>query len=122
MQMRGALKELFGEVHEAVQTWWLQFRTRRATAVVHDLTPDNDEIVFHPTDPDKGSDTASLDAGNSVCPVTRQSLDAKAGTYQCERCGIRYSPEGWQFLRQTDRGACCICRCIGTVRPVVKVR
>lgn len=118
--MGGELRELLDEVHETIHAWWAHLRAPRVVGNPDDLGPDNDEIVFHPTSSKEGSE-AALAEDNIICPVTRLKLDRLSGMYRCERCGIRYSPEGWLFLRETDRGACCSCKGIGTVRPVVKI-
>jgi hypothetical protein len=44
-----------------------------------------------------------------VCPVTRQSLKAGTQIFLCSQCGTAYSPEGWEFLVEVDRGKCCNC-------------
>ncbi len=88
-----------------------------------------DEITFMPLDAEAGIPVSGtgkaagpiVHLGN-VCPVTRQSINPESKVYQCRQCGIYYSPEGWEFLRQTAKGQCCGCRSVNTVLPVVRVR
>ena len=51
-----------------------------------------------------------------VCPVTRQKLEPKQAFYQCSRCGMCYSTEGWEFLRTADKGRCCGCESRKTIK------
>ena len=51
-----------------------------------------------------------------VCPITRQPLDPARPLFQCEHCGMCYSPEGWKFLLKSDKGRCCGCECQNTVK------
>ena len=53
-----------------------------------------------------------------VCPVTRQTLSPNRPLFQCEHCGLCYSPEGWDFLRKEARGVCCNCNARNTVKEV----
>ena len=46
----------------------------------------------------------------AVCPITRLPLDSGRMIYRCERCQLSYTEEGWQFLKEKDRGRCCGCR------------
>ena len=75
--------------------------------------PDDPRIEFRTLNPPQaaalGSDTAL------VCPVTRKSLQKGSSLYVCRECNTAYSIEGWEFLRQTDKGRCCNCRRIGSV-------
>ena len=50
-----------------------------------------------------------------VCPVTRKKLSQGSLVYQCRVCYVAYSPEGWAFLQEVDRGRCCSCRNKNTV-------
>lgn len=58
-----------------------------------------------------GQDTAL------VCPVTRQTLQRGDALFLCRSCNTTFSAEGWNFLRETDKGRCCQCRHIGSVIP-----
>jgi hypothetical protein len=60
--------------------------------------PEVREVEFIPSD-----DT------DCVCPVTRQLLTSGSKIYQCQRCRMVYSIEGWAFLRDSDKGRCCGC-------------
>lgn len=77
--------------------------------------PDDPEIDFRSLNPPQaaalGTDTAL------ICPVTRQSLEKGGLLYLCQDCNTAYSAEGWDFLREMDKGRCCNCRSIGTVFP-----
>ncbi len=44
-----------------------------------------------------------------ICPVTRQTLAAGSLVFQCRQCSTTYSPEGWEFMRQSNHGRCCNC-------------
>lgn len=46
----------------------------------------------------------------ALCPVTRQTLDEGRMIYRCVRCHLSFSAEGWQFLKEMDRGRCCGCQ------------
>lgn len=52
-----------------------------------------------------------------VCPVTRQTLQAGSQIFMCQQCGTAYSPEGWEFLQEVDKGRCCNCHAPGTIQP-----
>lgn len=54
-----------------------------------------------------------------VCPVTRQSLIPGSQIYMCQNCGTAYSPEGWEFLQEVDKGRCCNCRAENTIHSFV---
>jgi hypothetical protein len=77
--------------------------------------PDDPNVEFRSLSPPQaaalGIDTAL------VCPVTRQSLQTGSFLYLCRNCNTAYSAEGWDFLRETDKGRCCHCRQVGTVVP-----
>jgi hypothetical protein len=77
--------------------------------------PDDPDIAFRSLSPPQaaalGADTAL------VCPVTRKALRKSDGLYLCNYCNTAYSAEGWDFLRETDKGRCCHCRQSGSVRP-----
>lgn len=49
------------------------------------------------------------DDTDCLCPVTRQMLAPGSKVYQCQKCRIVYSMEGWTFLRDADKGRCCGC-------------
>jgi hypothetical protein len=142
------IREFFAEIQEGWRGWRTRTggRTRTDAGRAHSaaLPPDMtvtqltgdpadeaDEITFTPLDP--GADATPMTTGKdkpagvaalatSICPVTRQAINLKGTVYQCRLCGIYYSPEGWEFLRETARGQCCGCRNVKTVLPVVKVR
>ena len=77
--------------------------------------PDNPEIEFRSLNPPQA---AALGADAAlICPVTRQSLHRDGLLYLCRECNMAYSAEGWEFLRTTDKGRCCHCRCAGSVLP-----
>lgn len=52
-----------------------------------------------------------------VCPVTRQKLQAGSQIFMCQQCGTAYSPEGWEFLQDVDKGRCCNCHAPETIQP-----
>ena len=82
------------------------------------------EMDFQPLSPIAGSSTGKASGAgnprdvNCVCPVTRRPLRAGMRIYQCRECKMSYSPEGWEFLRKTDRGRCCGCRSARTIFPL----
>jgi hypothetical protein len=45
-----------------------------------------------------------------LCPITRLPLDASRVIFRCQRCQLSFSEEGWQFLKEMDRGRCCGCQ------------
>ena len=67
----------------------------------------------------RGTPTAETtrDPATCVCPVTRQKLLAGSQIFICQNCGTSYSPEGWEFLQEVDRGRCCNCHTAGTIQP-----
>lgn len=58
--------------------------------------------------------TAQLTA---VCPITRIPLVSSGVIYRCENCRLAFSREGWQFLKEMDRGRCCGCHNRNCIRP-----
>jgi hypothetical protein len=70
-------------------------------------------IEFRSLDP-KQAAALGLDT-ELVCPVTRKPLLKGTRFYVCRDCNTAYSVEGWDFLKQTDKGRCCNCRHIGSV-------
>jgi hypothetical protein len=76
---------------------------------------DDPDITFRSLSPPQA---AALGADAAlVCPVTRKSLRTSDGFYLCGYCNTAYSSEGWDFLRETDKGRCCHCRQSGSVLP-----
>ena len=76
---------------------------------------DDPDIEFHSLSP---TQAAALGADAAlVCPVTRKSLRKGDFLYLCRDCNTAYSAEGWDFLRNTDKGRCCYCRHSGSVVP-----
>ena len=67
----------------------------------------------------RGTPTAEIprDPVACVCPVTRQKLQAGSQIFICHQCGTSYSPEGWEFLQEVDKGRCCNCHTAGTIQP-----
>ncbi|HLK56972.1 MAG TPA: SWIM zinc finger family protein [Chthonomonadaceae bacterium] len=53
-----------------------------------------------------------------ICPITRQPITGDRTIYQCRRCNTSYSPEGWEFLQQADKGRCCSCHARDTIAPL----
>lgn len=51
-----------------------------------------------------------------LCPITRQRLTVDRRVYQCTKCQVCYSQEGWEFLRTEDHGRCCHCHSRKTIR------
>jgi hypothetical protein len=100
-----------------------------ARIAVETLPEDLVEITFTPLDIEANATTPTTGSGArnpvppaTVCPITRQPLNPVGKVYRCRQCGISYSPEGWDFLRQTSKGQCCGCRSVNTVLPVVRIR
>ncbi len=121
----GGLHDFLGGFRGTLQGWWNGIRGHRAHDWESISIPEPDNIIFTPLVPDGGlsptaDGTADIDPAPPVCPVTRQELEPGSRIYQCRVCGICYSPEGWQFLKQADRGQCCACRCRNTVLPMIK--
>jgi len=52
-----------------------------------------------------------------ICPVTRQRLQGGSQIFMCNQCGTSYSPEGWEFLQEVDKGKCCNCHAPSTIQP-----
>ena len=76
----------------------------------------NEEIDFQVLEPVALEDgQPSPAAENCVCPVTRKPLEWGTKIYQCRKCKMSYSVEGWEFLRKVDGGRCCGSRCKKTV-------
>ena len=104
---------------ERLKAWLENFgiRPRGAEAVsrLDGILPDDPDIDFRSLSPPQvaalGADTAL------VCPVTRKSLQKGEHLYLCRNCNTAYSAEGWNFLRETDKGRCCHCRQQGSVLP-----
>jgi hypothetical protein len=53
-----------------------------------------------------------------LCPITRLPLDADRVIYRCERCQLSFSEEGWQFLKEMDRGRCCGCQGLNCIHAL----
>lgn len=70
---------------------------------IQEVTP-NPEIDFNPLDPVSG-----VNSDSCQCPVTRQTLKQGDRIFQCRACLMAYSEEGWDFLRQENKGCCCGC-------------
>lgn len=78
-----------------------------------DEGPESPEIEFHALDPKQA---AALGEGAAlICPVTRTALQQNSLYYLCRDCNTAYSREGWDFLREHDKGRCCHCRHTGSV-------
>ena len=133
--VKSEMREFFAEINDHYQKWRLRGRaqpiSRIDTSRSDTLTPEPSEITFTPITLDMddvqpaggpGAQTEAGAAAIAVCPITRQTLKPATRMYQCRQCGIYYSTEGWEFLRQTARGQCCGCRGVNTVLPVVGTR
>jgi hypothetical protein len=134
--MTSEMHEFFAEIRDRWRQWRAGRRPSRTAPKAHitvETLPDElAEISFTPIEleAETGQRTgaigraargASVPAAN-VCPITRQTLYPAGKIYRCRQCGISYSPEGWDFLRQTSKGECCGCHNVNTVLPVVRAR
>ena len=63
----------------------------------------------------KAAEAAALDC---LCPITRRPLSNTRTIYQCRQCKTSYSPEGWSFLLEADKGRCCTCHQQKTIAPL----
>jgi hypothetical protein len=135
---RSEVHDFFAEIKETYQNWRTRGSAQPAsrTDTPHvdrsePATPAVSEITFTPVAleaEDAGQVGHRIEGTNTpvpadiICPITRQTLTPASNMYQCRQCGIYYSTEGWEFLRQTAKGQCCGCRGVNTVLPVVRVR
>jgi hypothetical protein len=73
------------------------------------------DIKFEPINPKVA---VSAEEDRLLCPVTRRQLRPGDRIFQCRACRTAYSKEGWDFLKQVDRGRCCGCANRKTVFPL----
>lgn len=111
-------------LRDAMQNWLAR---RRSDAITHDPAMEFhehelDDVEFETLDP-VTSTMAPLTPGTELlCPVTRQPLKPGMRMYRCQRCGLAYSVEGWEFLRTVEKGRCCGCLQEKSVFPYVPPR
>ena len=105
---------------QRMNTLWADFRARlngetEDPAAVPDRNAKDAEIEFQSL---SASEAAAQGRDQElICPVTRKSLKKGARLYLCRACNTSYSPEGWEFLKKTDKGRCCNCRERNSVFP-----
>ena len=66
----------------------------------------------------QGPPPAPTTSTDCLCPVTRQPITKSRTIYQCRQCQTSYSPEGWEFLQQSDQGRCSTCHQRKTIAPL----
>ena len=53
---------------------------------------------------------------NNTCPITRRDFEPGEVAFQCWHCNLMISLPGYEFLKQHEKGQCCGCGGVATLK------